>query len=137
MDASRERAGAFARTLFSGPPRTAAEVQAMINGSGDFTIATNSANGRPHAALTIGACVDGVIHFTSTDTSLLAKNLRREPEVALTCQSVMAAGRARAVCRCSSPGDLAALLRELCEKVTATPGFDGTLWAVELRRLIL
>lgn len=137
IEGSKERAGAFAKTLFDGPTRDAAEVQALIHESGDFSVATVSRNGRPHAALTIGDCVDGVMYFTSSDGSLLARNLVERPEIAFTCAGVMAAGRVKAVCSCSAPpSDLHESLAGLCAKVTAR-GFDGALWAVDLRRLVL
>lgn len=137
IDESKASAGPFAKELFAGPAANAAEVQALIHDSGDLSVATVSRNGRPHAALTIGDCVDGVVYFTSTDSSLLARNLAERPEVAFTCAGVMAAGRAEPVCACSSPpADLNDSLAGLCSQVTAR-GFDGTLWAVKLRRLVV
>ena len=137
IDESKASAGRFVKELFAGPAANAAEVQALIHESGDLSVATVSRNGRPHAALTIGDCVDGVIYFTSTNSSLLARNLAERPELAFTCAGVMAAGRADPVCACSSPPDgLHDSLTDLCAKVTAR-GFDGTLWAIKLRRLVL
>lgn len=136
IDTSRERARPFARKLFSGPPPTAVQVQTVIHDSGDLTVATASASGRPHAALTIGDCVDGIVYFTATEGSLLARNLEARPDVAFTCEGIMAAGKGEPVCRCSEqPPDLDPALAILCDKVT-DHGFDGTLWSVTLRRLM-
>jgi hypothetical protein len=43
------------------------------------TVATPRADGRPHAAVVLTACLEGTVHFAASVGSALLRNLERPP----------------------------------------------------------
>lgn len=118
----------------------ALEIQDFLNRTRDITIATVLRDGRPHASSVIGACLDGVIHFSVSFGSALFANLRRQPWVAFTVSGndhvVMGRGVARLVARSLEDPDLVRKLGHATQLGRFTPeGWDGLVYAIDVERI--
>ena len=139
IDHSLDHASPLTRQLF-GDPWTPDAVQRFVNRVAAATVATVRPDGRPHAALVIVACLDGVIHFTATPGSVLLGDLKRDDRVALTVSDMinglMTEGRARPMGRGRDIDALLARLGTVVDRgVFTPPGWDGYVYALDPDRL--
>ena len=142
VEASLATASPLARRIYANQRWTATSVQQFINRVIGATIATVRADGKPHAAVVLAACLDGTIYFTASPRSALLGNLRRQSAVALTFtdpdHDATMAGDARLVGRASEVPDLIGDLRRLSRRGQFTPpDWDGYLYAVRVERIFL
>ncbi|MGH2760750.1 MAG: pyridoxamine 5'-phosphate oxidase family protein [Actinomycetota bacterium] len=140
LEASIRAANPLMRELLEENHWDATEIQGYINRTRDITIATVLLDGRPHAASVIGACVDGLIHFSVSFGSALLANLRRSPWVAFTVTGgdhvVMGRGHAELVSRSREAPDLLRKLSEATHLGRFTPeGWDGLIYAIDVERI--
>src|SRR3989442_796843 len=119
IDLSLAKASPLARRIYANDRWSASSVQLFINKVMAATVATVRADGLPHAAVVLAACMDGTVYLTASVGSLLLRNLQREPALSMTIadrdHDVTIHGRAEPVGRASDvPGvvrDLHALSR--------------------------
>jgi hypothetical protein len=135
LDRSIEKATPFTKNLFE-DQWDAARVAAFVNANRNLTIATVTAQGRPHASVVIGACLGGEIHFTVAPESLLWRNLARSPHLAFTVSdrshAVMGRGVAALAGRSLESPELMWNLAAATASGTFTPaGWDGLIYRIE------
>lgn len=140
LDRSLADASPFTRSLFEPDTLDADGVERFVNSVRNLTVSTVTASGDPHAAVVIAACVDGEIHFTVSDRSVLQRNLSRGPRVAFTAcdrtHTLMGRGDAVLAGRSLEDPDLIARLAAASDSGTFTPtGWDGSVYRVEIDRV--
>jgi hypothetical protein len=140
LDRSLSHASPFTRALFEHDTLDAAGVARMINAVRNLTVSTVTRAGEPHAAVVIAACVDGDIHFTVSDQSVLHRNLAHSPRVAFTAcdrtHTLMGRGDAVAAARSLEDPGLIARLAAASDRGTFTPaGWDGSIYRIEIDRI--
>jgi Pyridoxamine 5'-phosphate oxidase len=140
LDRSLENATPFTRSLFEQDSWDAERVEQFVNSARNLTVCTTTASGEPHAAVVIAACVDGVIHFTVSDDSLLRRNLVQSSRVAFTAcdraHAVMGRGDAVPVARSLQDPELLARLAAATDADSFTPaGWDGSIYRIEIGRI--
>jgi hypothetical protein len=106
------------------------------------TVATATADGRPHAAIVLVACREGVIIFTASPRSLLLANLRRTSVVAVTVtnsdQDVIVLGCAEPLGKAADLAELCGDLNRLSRKGRFTPqGWPGYFYAVVVEKIFV
>ena len=137
LDRSLRNASPFTRSLFEHDTFDAAGVEQLINSVRNLTVATVTGSGEPHAAVVIAAFVDGDIHFTVSDKSVLQRNLTRHPRVAFTAcdgtHTLMGRGDAVLAARSLDDPDLIAKLAAASDSGSFTPaGWDGSVYRLEI-----
>lgn len=140
LDRSLADASPFTRSLFEPDTLDADGVERFVNSVRNLTVSTVTASGDPHAAVVIAACVDGEIHFTVSDRSVLQRNLSRGPRVAFTAcdrtHTLMGRGDAVLAGRSLEDPDLIARLAAASDSGTFTPtGWDGSVYRLEIDRV--
>lgn len=140
LDRSLADASPFTRSLFEPDTLDADGVERFVNSVRNLTVSTVTASGDPHAAVVIAACVDGEIHFTVSDRSMLQRNLSRGPRVAFTAcdrtHTLMGRGDAVLAGRSLEDPDLIARLAAASDSGTFTPtGWDGSVYRLEIDRV--
>jgi hypothetical protein len=137
IDDSLAHASPFTAKVFGAHPWDAGTVERFVNRVGSATVATVAPCGRPHAALVVAGCLDGVLYFTATPGSALLRHLAEDPRVAVTVtdqvSGVMADGTARLAAAADELGPLVERLSDLVPRDRFVPdGWDGCLYAVDL-----
>jgi Pyridoxamine 5'-phosphate oxidase len=140
LDRSLRNASPFTRSLFEDDTLDAAGVARLINSVRNLTVSTVTGAGEPHAAVVIAACIDGDIHFTVSDESVLQRNLARRPRVAFTAcdrtHTLMGRGDAVLAARALDDPDLIARLASASDSGSFTPvGWDGSVYRLEIDRI--
>jgi hypothetical protein len=140
LDQSLSNASPFTRSLFEHGTLDAEGVEHLINAVRNLTVATVTDAGEPHAAVVIAACVDGDIHFTVSDRSVLHRNLTRSPRIAFTAcdrtHTLMGRGDAVLVARSLDDPVLIARLAAASNSGSFTPtGWDGSVCRIEVDRI--
>jgi hypothetical protein len=120
----------------------AVAVQRFIPTVTGATVATVTADGRPHAAIVLVACREGVIIFTASPRSLLLANLRRTTVVAVTVTNsdhdVILRGCAEPLGKAVDLPELTGDLNRLARKGRFTPqGWPGYLYAVAVEKIFV
>jgi pyridoxine/pyridoxamine 5'-phosphate oxidase len=142
IDSTLTTAGPLAQRIYANQRWSAASVQQFINKVMGATVATVRADGKPHAAVALAACLDGTVHFTASPGSALLADLRRQKAIALTVtdrdHDLTIFGEADLAGRASEVSDLMHNLRRLSRRGQFTPpGWDGYLYAVRIERIFL
>jgi pyridoxine/pyridoxamine 5'-phosphate oxidase len=142
IDTSLAAASPLTQSLFSRRRLPAAAVQRFINTVMGATVATVTADGRPHAATVLVACHEGEIIFTVSPRSLLLGNLRRNTAVALTVtnpdHTVIVMGQARLLGKPANLPELTVDLHRLSKRGRFTPqGWSGYLYAVTIEKIFV
>jgi hypothetical protein len=140
LDRSRANASALSRSLFADSTWDAPRVTEFVNEIATVSVSTVTAAGEPHAAVVIGACLDGDLYFTVIPGALLGRNLERAERVAFTIctgsHAVMGRGRARLAARSLDAPDLIERLAAVMPRGSFTPpGWDGLVYRVEIERI--
>jgi Pyridoxamine 5'-phosphate oxidase len=140
LDRSLSNTSRFTRSLFEHGSLDAEGVEHFVNSVRNLTVATVTHAGEPHAAVVIAACIDGDIHFTVSDKSVLQRNLARNPRIAFTAcdrtHTLMGRGDAILVARSLEDPDLIARLAAASASGSFTPaGWDGAVFCVEVDRI--
>jgi pyridoxine/pyridoxamine 5'-phosphate oxidase len=142
IDVTLVAASDLSRRVYANDRWSAAEVQRFINRGMAATVATVRADGRPHAAVVLTACLDGTVYFTASDGSLLLRNLERQPAVSMTVtdreHDLTIHGHVDRLGRASDLADLVKQLHGLCRRGQFIPrDWDGFLYAVHPERIFL
>ena len=142
IDVSLVNASPLARRIYANDRWSAGSVERFINKVMAATIATVRADGRPHAALVLTACLHGTPHFTASVGSLLLRNLERQPAVSMTVadrdHDVTIHGEAERLGRASDLPDLVTELDALSRRGQFLPrDWDGHLYRVRIERIFL
>jgi pyridoxine/pyridoxamine 5'-phosphate oxidase len=142
IDGSLTSASPLAKRVYDNEAWSAERLQRFVNRVMAATVATVRADGRPHTAVVLTACLDGTVHFAATDGSTLLRNLERRPDVAMTVvdqyHDVTVHGTAHRLGRASELPDLVRSLHQLSRRGQFTPrGWEGSLWAVDPARIFL
>ncbi len=141
IDASRRGASALTKELFAKAPMDAKALQNFINTVMSVSVATVGRSGRPHASLTMIACLnDGQIYFAANRQSVLYRNLQHSTYVGLTVDNqqrgLMAQGRAFLFGNTPDLKDLVTEADALMERGRWLPkDWDGALYRVDLHRI--
>jgi pyridoxamine 5'-phosphate oxidase-like protein len=140
LSRSLSQASPFTRSLFEDDTLDAPGVERMINTGRNLTVSTVTRAGEPHAAVVIAACVDGEIHFTVSDKSVLHRNLALSPRIAFTAcdrtHTLMGRGDAVLASRSLDDPDLIARLAAASDSGMFTPaGWDGSVYRIEIDRI--
>lgn len=141
LDRSQSTATELVSSFFPGGFLGPDEVAGLVNETRGATIATVSDAGIPHASYVIAACLDEVIHFTVAPGSILERNIGHQPRIGFTIvgqqRSAMGQGDAVFVARSLEADDLLASLDQASGAGRFTPeGWDGSIYRIELRRLV-
>lgn len=137
LERSLANATPLTRQFFADTTWDAEEVQRFVNQTMTASVATVRPDGRPHAAWVLAACTRGTIYFTAATGSVLLRNLRRNPAVALTVTNhvhgVMADGKARCMGTAREVPDLVEEIDLVVRRAyLIPPGWDGELWALDV-----
>ena len=135
IDQSIASASAFTRGLFENNHWNAARLQEYSNEDGSMTVATVTSDGKPHAALVIAACIDGIFYFTASPRSQLLRNLRRDPTVAFTISDkVMGRGTVELA---GAAKDLGHLRSQASKTLGALidEGWEGSIYSIRPERV--
>lgn len=140
LDRSIRNASPFTRSLFAAVQWDAERVARFVNTNRNVTVSTVTFGGEPHAAVVIGACLGGSVHFTVAPSSLLARTLAHTPHVAFTvcdrAHAIMGKGIAVLVTRSLDDPDLIARLAAATDHGVFTPaGWDGLVYRIEIDRI--
>ncbi len=135
-------ASQLSRRVYANGAWSAAMVCRFINRVMGATVATVRADGRPHAAMTLCACLDGEMYVTVSDGSLLLRNLLRQADVAITVtdreHDVTILGRLEVKGRASALPTLMADLHALTRRGQFTPpGWDGWMYSVRMEKIFI
>ena len=142
IDGSLDGASPLARRIYVNDRWSATAVQRFINEIRAATVATVRSDGRPHASVVLAACMDGTMYFTASIGSLLLRNLRRQPAVAITIadreHDVTIHGQAVPLGKASDLAELVSELHSLSRRGQFIPrDWDGYMYAVRIGRIFL
>ncbi|MGH9117528.1 MAG: pyridoxamine 5'-phosphate oxidase family protein [Acidimicrobiales bacterium] len=142
IDVTLVAASALARQVYANDRWSAAGVQRFINKVMAATVATVRADGRPHAAVVLTACLNGTVYFTASDGSLLLRNLERLPSVSMTVtdrdHDLTIQGHVDRLGRASDQTELVNELHGISGRGQFIPRhWDGYLYAVHIDRIFL
>ncbi|MGH9138049.1 MAG: pyridoxamine 5'-phosphate oxidase family protein [Acidimicrobiales bacterium] len=142
IDVTLVSASPLARRVYANDRWSADGVQRFINRVMAATIATARGDGRPHAAVVLTACLDGIVYFTASDGSLLSRNLLQQPEISMTVvdrdHDLTIHGQAERLGKASELAGLVNELHGLSGRGQFIPrDWDGCLYAVHIDRIFL
>ena len=135
IDDSIAEASEFTRSLFETHRWDAKEVQDYSNEDGGMTIATVGRDGKPHAAIVVAGCADGIFYFSASPKSALLGNLHRDPTIALTISGkIMGRGEAVLAGQAKDLSHLAPQISKTLRRLIEAE-WDGYVYSVRLSRL--
>ncbi len=142
IDVSLANASPLARRIYANDRWSAAAVQAFVNRVMAATVATVRSDGRPHAAVTLTACLHGRVIFTATTGSLLLRNLERQPAISMTVtdrdHDLTIHGEAEGLGKAGELVDLLSELDALSRRGYFLPkGWNGRLYRARIDRIFL
>jgi pyridoxine/pyridoxamine 5'-phosphate oxidase len=142
IDVTLRSASPLARRVYANDQWSAATVQRFINRVMAATVATVRADGRPHAALVLTACLDGSVYFTASAGSLLLRNLERQSAVSMTVadrdHDLTIHGLVDKLGTASELPELVRALHALSRRGQFIPReWDGYLYAVHIDRIFI
>ncbi len=142
IGSSLSDASSLSRRVYANSAWSAAMVCRFINRVMGATVATVRADGRPHAAMTLCACLDGTIYVTVSEGSLLRRNLIRRPDVAITVtdreHDITVFGRLHLEGRAAELPALMAALHALTRRGQFTPpGWNGWIHSVQMEKIFI
>jgi hypothetical protein len=142
IDCSLVTASPLTRRIYENERWSAALVQRFVNRVMGATVATVRADGRPHAAVVLAACLDGTVHFTASSGSILLRNLERRAGIAMTVvdrdHDLTIHGEALRVGHATQVPDLLRELHGLSRRGQFTPEtWEGSLYAARIERIFL
>jgi pyridoxine/pyridoxamine 5'-phosphate oxidase len=142
IDVTLASASPLARRVYANEQWSATAVQRFVNRVMAATVATVRADGRPHAALVLTACLDGTMFFTASAGSMLLRNLERQRAVSMTVadrdHDLTIHGHVDRLGRASELPELVRALHALSRRGQFIPReWDGYLYAVNIDRIFL
>lgn len=142
MARSMASASPLAKRIYANDRWSPVAVERQINRVMAATVATVRPDGRPHASMVIAACLEGTVHLTASDGSVLLANLRRRPYISMTVadrdHDVTIHGRADPVGRASDLPELVRDLHALSPRGQFVPrDWDGYLYRVQIERIFI
>jgi pyridoxine/pyridoxamine 5'-phosphate oxidase len=142
IDSSLATASPLARRIYANDRWSAPSVERFVNNVMGATVATVRADGRPHAAVVLTACLEGIVYFAVSVGSVLLRNLEREAAMAMTVadreHDLTIHGEAERLGKASDLPDLVKELNRLSRRGQFIPReWNGYLYAVRIERIFL